>query len=138
MGYSKTHATEPRVWPDHSCWTRGAFPDSVNAEGRLGLAHGNGGSGSQNNTIRKIAKLLRTWLDAERRPLSTVVPSGWLEQAAFRPLPSDSDVMADPEAAIAAIQHVLAHGVEGSSASQLMMVDHVVRKKAGEVMRKWL
>lgn len=92
----------------------------------------------QNNTIRKIAKLLRTWLDAERRPLSTVVPRGWLEQAAFRPLPSDSDVMADPEAAMAAIQHVLAHGVEGSSASQLMMVDHVVRKKAGEVMRKWL
>lgn len=92
----------------------------------------------QNKTLLRIARRLRAWLDADKRPLSTVVPRGWLERAAFRPLPSDSEVMADPEAAVAAVQHVLAHGIEGSSASQLQMVDHVVRKKAGEMMRKWL
>lgn len=92
----------------------------------------------QNKTVLRIARRLRAWLDADKRPLSTVVPKGWLERAAFRPLPSDSEVMADPEAAVAAVQHVLAHGIEGSSTSQLQMVDHVVRKKAEEVMRKWL
>jgi hypothetical protein len=92
----------------------------------------------QNKTLLRIARRLRAWLDADKRPLSTVVPKGWLEQAAFRPLPSDSEVMADPEAAVAAVQHVLAYGIEGSSTSQLQMVDHVVRKKAEEVMRKWL
>ena len=92
----------------------------------------------QNQTLLKIASRLRAWLDADRTPLGRVVPIGWLERAAFRPLPSDSEVMADPEAAVAAMQHVLAHGVEASSPIQLQMVDHIVRKKAGEVMRKWL
>jgi hypothetical protein len=92
----------------------------------------------QNETLLRTARRLRAWLDADKRPLSTVVPRGWLERAAFRPLPSDSEVMADPEAAVAVVQHVLAYGIEGSSASQLQMVDHVVRKKAEEVMRKWL
>jgi hypothetical protein len=92
----------------------------------------------QNKNILRIARRLRSWLDADKRPLSTVVLRGWLERAAFRPLPSDSEVMADPEATVAAVQHVLTHGIEGSSASQLKMVDHVVLQKAGEVMRKWL
>jgi hypothetical protein len=92
----------------------------------------------QNEMLLRIASQLRAWLDAGRKPLSTVVPRGWLNQAAFRPLPSDSEVMADPEAAAAAIEHALVHGAEASSASQLQMLDHFVRKKAGEVMRKWL
>lgn len=91
----------------------------------------------QNRRVLRVARVLENWLSAPC-PLQQLFSSEWLNRAIYRPLPSMSPALVDPEGVSAVVSHVLIQGLSGSSARDLKLADQFIRLRAGDILARWL